>query len=154
MRSTDILDQIDAALHDDSISPDAMRYAPNAEAPPGQPAAGTSGRSVLVRRLTERHGIDPDDAREAVLAAELGRATEHAAIVRAEARAVMDEALQRLRIAFRPMAESMTETLKQLSQAFEQLRASASTIPTAACGRRSDRPAWQSPYGPATRRQR
>ncbi|MCW7941640.1 hypothetical protein AAW14_06235 [Streptomyces hygroscopicus] len=143
MRTDAILDQIDTALHDYSISGDAMRSAPDQETVAGP----RGGRDILVRRLVERHGLEPEDARHAVIAAEQDHTSEHAALVQAEARAVMDETMQRIRDAFRPMAESMAETFKQLAQAFERMRASAAPVP--APGRRTDRPAWQSPYGPA-----
>lgn len=152
MRTEDVLAQIDSTLTDWSVSGDAMRHAPDSETAPVPATRGFSARDVLTRRLVERHGVEPERARHAVIAAEQGRTSEHAALVQAEVRAVMTESMQQLREAFRPMAETMIETLKQLAQAFERLHAGAEPVP--APGRRHDRPAWQSPYGPASKRRR
>jgi len=141
VRTDDVLDQIDTALHDNTVSGDAMR---------SRPAAEPVGRGILVRRLVERHGLDHDDARTAVIAHEQGRTTEHTSLVQAEARAVIDETMHRLRAAFRPMAETMNATLKQIAESLKTLRACNVHPHTPA--RHYGRPAWQSPYGPARRK--
>ena len=151
MRTDDVLNQIDATLDDWTVSGDAMRSSP-AAARPEAPRIGNGPREILIRRLVEHHGLTRMTARHAVLAVEHGRTSGHAALVHAEARAVMDETMQQLREAFRPMAERMAEAFKQLAEAFEHLRANASPNPIPASGRRHDRPAWQSPYGPALRK--
>lgn len=141
MRTDDVLDQIDTALHDDTISADAMRSRPAPEHP---------GRSILVKRLVERHGLAPEQARRAVAAAELGRDDEHAALVQGEAQAVMNETMQAFREALRPMAEAAGTALKQIAEALKALPDGSLRPHSPRC--RTDRPAWQSPYGPARRR--
>lgn len=155
MRTTDVLDQLDATLDDWAVGPDAMRYTPDR----GTPAVGgnrAAGRELLVRRLVENHDLTRTTARRAIIAAEARRTTSHTPLVHAEARTAADEAMRSVRAAFRPMVETMAETMKELKAAFERMRAA---VPAATCpcpdsrsGRRTDRPAWQSPYGPATRR--
>lgn len=141
MRTDDVLDQIDLALHDNTVSGDAMRSRPVPERP---------GRSILVKRLVERHGLEAEQARRAVVAVELGRDDEHVALVQAEARAAMNETMQAFRAALRPMAEAANTAAKQIAEALKALRTATASPP--APGRRTDRPAWQSPYGPARRR--
>ena len=141
MRTDDVLDQIDTALHDNTVSGDAMR---------SRPAAEPVGRGILVRRLVDNHGLNDAEARAAGSAHELGRTPEHTDLVRAEARAVITETMQRLRAAFRPMAETMNATLKQIAESLKTLR--TCDVHPQAPARRYDRPAWQSPYGPARRK--
>ncbi|MEU6283988.1 hypothetical protein [Streptomyces sp. NPDC047028] len=147
MRSTDVLDQIDAALHDHTVSRDAMRCTPGADEPEGRAAVAQGiARSILVQRLTDYHGLALAEARAAVLAVENGRTSEHAALVRAEARAVAEEATQRIRIAIQHRSRSLGPTLRYLCRNPE--RPPAGDAPAA----RHERPAWQSPYGPVLRR--
>lgn len=150
MRTEDVLDQIDATLDDWAVGPDAARHAPDKAATIGG-GRRDAAREVLVRRLVECHGVARSAALNAVIAAERGVATQHSELVQAAARAAAEEAMQSIRRAFRPMVETMAETMKQLAAAFERMHA---TVPAAGtrAGRRTDRPAWQSPYGPAPRR--
>ena len=145
-----ILDQIDTALGDYSISGDAMRVAPDLPPPPEKPHP-FSGRSALVQRLVDRRGLTPDQAREAVGAAERGQDGPYTDLVGQEAQVIADEVCNQLRAAFRPVIERVAEQVKQVAEAFQQLRESAACEHQAPVPRR-DRPVWQSPYGPPTRR--
>lgn len=157
MRADDVLTQIDNALHDYDIGPDAMRSAPDLPPPPVTPPRA-NGRNALIQRLIDRHGLDADTARAAVLDAERGHDTEHARLAAREARAAMDEIHTHFRAGFRALAERVTEQVRHVSEQFAQLKEAIQQLPEPACTahgkpvRRRDRPAWQSPYGPAPRR--
>ncbi|MFH8804088.1 hypothetical protein ACH4F6_31620 [Streptomyces sp. NPDC017936] len=175
MRSDDILDQIDSALHDWTVSDDAMRSAPEPLPLPGrvpvvemrsQPEAGTisldgASASVMVMdeagewqelggvRSIDFHiqppQIDPEFQRT------WQEFREHVARVEAErirrARAVI-EAFGRAYIeAVKPAAESAARALAALQEALQRDVGTPN-----APGRRDGRPAWQSPYGPPRRR--
>lgn len=145
-----ILDQIDSTLGDYSLSDDAMRCAPDL---PSRPAVrltvGVDAREILIRRLVDLHGLTRLTARHAVLATERGDSSERADLVRAEAHAVAAEMAQRIRVAFQPMIEA----LRQLGESIKQLQQQVPELAEAARpARPRDRPAWQSPYGPARRR--
>ncbi|MFI5992448.1 hypothetical protein ACIBAC_11425 [Streptomyces sp. NPDC051362] len=154
----DVLNQIDAALYDVTVSADAMRSRPGSEAPRPQAAVASGPREILIQRLIERHGLTRMTARHAVRAAERGSDSERAELVRAEARAVTAEMAERIRFAFQPMAEAAITALKQLSESIARLRADSHAfrhLPEAVDCKPTlprDRPAWQSPYGPARRR--
>ncbi|GGZ80332.1 hypothetical protein ACFOOM_07660 [Streptomyces echinoruber] len=154
MRTEDVLAQIDRALTDCTVSPDAMRCRPAEEppaaAPPRPVAVPTAGREFLVRRLVDRHGLTRAAALRAVLAAERGTSTEHAEAVQAEVRALAGEMMQRLRDAFRPLVASWAAAMQRLVDAAQHLQATASKGQPVR--RRPDRPAWQSPYGPPLKR--
>lgn len=152
MRTDDVLTQIDAALDDWSVSGDAMRSSPAATPQPARlaPDGRAAGREILIQRLVDRHGFTRPIALEVVSAMEAGRDTPHAELVRAEANAVMRETMGRLREALRPMFESWAEAMRRLAESVK-----VATVDCDSCGtpaRRHDRPAWQSPYGPARRR--
>jgi hypothetical protein len=163
----DILDQIDQALGDYDIGPDAMRCAPDQKPPTRHLPVNLSPgpREILIRRLVERHGLTRMTARQAVLAAERGGDGERADLVRAEVRAAVAEISDNMRAAMQPMAEAVTAFFKQLGESLAQLRAAIAQVdgyqhaPEAVgcngCGKPlppRDRPAWQSRYGPAHRR--
>ncbi|MET8818495.1 hypothetical protein [Streptomyces rochei] len=163
--SDEILEQIDAAVHDWTVSGDAMRCRPAPEpdpvpAVPVVPVVPDSGRAaaraVLVSRLVDR-GLEPAEAAAAVRAAETGQPTEHLELLSAEARAAAAEAGQRvgqLLVAFvralQPVVQAAAAVLRQLDEA---LRTAGHTASSGKLDRR-DRPAWQSPYGPPPRRKR
>ncbi|MEU9218841.1 hypothetical protein AB0D47_20095 [Streptomyces sp. NPDC048376] len=150
MRSEDILAQIDDTLDDWTVSGDAMRSRPGLPSPPvARMHVPMDARQFLIRRLIDEHGLTRMTARHAVMAAEEGRDSEHAELVRAEAARVVREMTGRIRIAIQPMAEAAVAALRQLRQALDQLKQAAPPQPL---GRRHDRPAWQSPYGPPQRR--
>ncbi|NED75343.1 hypothetical protein G3I51_24070 [Streptomyces sp. SID9944] len=126
MRSDDILSQIDHALDDWTVSDDAMRSRPEGD------GGGING---FVPRVQI-----PDEFAEA-WAAFAERVAQAEAERAAHVRAVM-EALGR---AMKPVAKAAQQAAANLAQAVQQGRPAPS-------GRRLDRPAWQSPYGPARRR--
>ena len=165
MTSTeDVLAQIDAAVEDWTVSADAMRCTPAPGAAPAAPAVPVArlpalamARATLVLRLIEHHGLSAEVGRAAVLAAERGQHTEYTSHVHAEARAVVAqqthaaaEAVAAFLQAMRPALEAMAEAAQRAAAAFAAT--SPKVCPAPAPGRRADRPAWQSPYGPAPRR--
>lgn len=150
MRADNILDEIDTALWDYSVGVDAMRSAPDLPPPPVRPRP--NGRSILVERLVDRHGLTPEQAREAVWAVEYGQVGEHAELAATEAQTAAGEMLASMRAAFRPMLERVAAQFKQIAEAFEQLRQTVACDDHSKPAPRRDRPAWQSPYGPARRR--
>lgn len=117
--------------------------------------ARLAAREVLTRRLVERHGLTRFTARRAVLAVEQGRDTRHADLVRAEAQAFMapwTEAMQQLYQRLRPIAEAWTKAMRAAADAVR-----AAQNPRGddyALAPSADRPAWQSPYGPPTKKRR
>ncbi|WP_328632036.1 hypothetical protein [Streptomyces sp. NBC_00356] len=164
MKAEDILDQIDQTL-DDWLSPDAMRSRP--EGTPRPDRLSADARQLLIRRLVDNHGLTRMSARHAVLAVEQGRTTVHAELVQTEARAAMDEAMQRIRVAMQPAIEAAAAALQRMAEAVKQVAQSVQggewvdtngdpveppERPRPALPRRDGRPAWQTPYGPARRR--
>lgn len=117
----------------------------------------TRAQDILVQRLADRHGIPLIKAHFAVRRAVLGLTPDrYTPLVHAEAQAAAREAAQRagqlladFMRAIEPQLRAMGEAAKRAAQAFRD----AGLIdeegkPTA----RKDRPAWQTPYGPAQRR--
>ncbi|MEU2780566.1 hypothetical protein [Streptomyces sp. NPDC007110] len=162
--SEEILEQIGRALSDNTVGPDAMRCTPDPEpAPvpqvPVVPAAAgrVVAREAVVRRLVDDHGLTPDTAASAVHAVETGQPTEHQHLVTAAARAVAAELAQRLGQIFaaftralEPMARAAAAVMRQLDEA---LCAAGHRASSSRRGHR-DRKAWESPYGPPSRRKR
>ncbi|MEU3507922.1 hypothetical protein ABZ733_08320 [Streptomyces longwoodensis] len=171
MSSTDrILQQIDSAVNDWTVSADAMRCTPTpapASAPSAEPpAAGQPGllftHAVLARRLADHHGLDLETASRAVIAVAQGEPTPHTDLVRAEARAEVARLARifaQLREAFRPLVEAWIRSFREIGEYLHAVRTAAAdaarsmhhSTPTP---RRSRRPAWQSPYGPQQRRRK
>lgn len=155
MRADDVLTQIDTALHDYDIGPDAMRSAPDLSPPP-RPLVrmpfGGGPREILIQRLIERHGLTRMTARHAVMAAERGGDSERAELVRAEAQAIAAEMRLRIRIALQPMAEAAIRALRQLGESLKQLQEARVCDSHGRPLPPRDRPPWQSPYGPPRRR--
>lgn len=151
-----ILDQIDTCLGDYGTGPDAMRCAPDLPPSPEEPRVqmtfDVGPREILIRRLVEQQGLTRMTARHAVLAAECGGDSEHANLVCAEAQAVVSEMAQRIRIALQPMAQTAIAALKQISESIKQLQQAGICDDRSKPAPRRDRPAWQTPYGPAQRR--
>lgn len=162
MKASDILNQIDEAL-DDWTSPDAMHCRPTVT-PPARLSA--DARLLLIRRLVDNHGLTRMTARHAVLAVEQGRPTAHAELVQAEARAAMNEAMQRIQITMRPAIEAAAAALQRMAEAVKQVTQGLQSSewvdtngdpveplerPRPPLPRRDGRPAWQTPYGPARR---
>lgn len=124
---------------------------------PQKDAGRLFARLVLVRRLVDHHGIDPADALAAVLAVERSEPHPDTELVHAEARAATVALLQPLaRLvrdtfeAIRPALQAAAAALNEAAAATHEAYALAPTPP----GRRRDRPAWQTPYGPPTRHHR
>jgi len=150
VRTTDVLDQLHATLDDWTVSDDAMRHKPDSPVPAVRPRA--NGRNILIQRLIERHGLDVDTAQAAVLAAERGQTDGDAALAAAEAQAVLDEIAAQFRAAFRPMMQRVVDQFRQIKEAFQHLPEAVGCNDCGKPVRPRDRPAWQSPYGPAPRR--
>jgi hypothetical protein len=106
-------------------------------------------RTVLVRRLVERHGIDEATAIDAVDAARAGTPDEYGPLVATEAAAVLTEGMRPLLDAFAAAWQAIQPALQHLAQSVSRF---AEQLEEADRLRAQDRPAWQSPYGPPTRR--
>ncbi|MBU5946768.1 hypothetical protein [Streptomyces sp. PAM3C] len=160
--SEEILGQIDRTLCDHTVSSDALRCTPDPQPVPPVPVVpAVAGRMVareaVVRRLVDDHGLTPDTAAAAVHAVETGQPTEHQHLVTAAARAVAAELAQRIgqffdafTRALEPMARAAAAAARQLDEALRAVGHAASSRR----GGRRDRKAWQSPYGPPSRRKR
>ncbi|MDX3507439.1 hypothetical protein PV755_00630 [Streptomyces caniscabiei] len=115
--------------------------------------ARLAAREVLTRRLVEQHGLTRFTARRAVIAVEEGRDTPHADLVRAEAAEVVRplvEAFQQIREQLRPAVEAWAATWRAFAEHIR--RVGFASQDDYALAPPQDRPAWQSPYGPAPRR--
>lgn len=112
-----------------------------------QYAAPTSrAHNVLVRRLADRHDLPHVRAHFAVRRAALGIPDEHTELVHAEVHALLLE-----------FTATVNHHLATLARAFATLGQAATRAASpvrAACRPTLDRPAWQSPYGPARTRRR
>lgn len=105
----------------------------------------------LARRLVDRHGLTPADAARAVSRYAYGKTSEHTDLVRAESQALLAEI-------FVPICKAMNDLMAGLAPAFKALGEAAVRAGKAmqddyqlvqGVSRASDRPAWQSPHGPA-----
>ncbi|MGI5408689.1 hypothetical protein ACQEV9_18085 [Streptomyces chartreusis] len=160
--SEEILEQIGRALSDHTVGPDAMRcsHTPDlAPVPPVPVVPAAAGRMVareaVVRRLVDDHGLSPDTAVAAVHAVETGQPTEHQPLVSAAARVIAAELAQRLGQLFAAFTRALEPMARAAAAAMRQLDESLRTAGHhASSSRRRDRPAWQSPYGPPSRRKR
>ncbi|WP_369214423.1 hypothetical protein [Streptomyces flavofungini] len=177
--SDDSVARIDEVLHDYTVSADAMRSRPAAEDGASadvcivdedvqRPRLTLSRevRQLLIARLVDNHGLTRLSAYSAVLAVEQGRDSRYAHLVRAEARAVVDETVQRIRAAMQPAMEAAAHALRAMAEALQQAAGAvrsgewvdtngdpvqAPERPRPPLPRRQGRPAWQTPYGPARR---
>ncbi|MEV5368968.1 hypothetical protein AB0N12_06345 [Streptomyces albogriseolus] len=162
--SEEILSQIDRALCDHTVSSGAMRCTSDPQPAPAVPPVPVvpftgghlAAREAVVRRLVDDHGLTPDDALASVHAVLTGRPTEHQHLVTAAARAVSAELAQRLGQLFdafaralEPMARAAAAAARHLDEALRAVGHTASSR-----GGRRDRKAWESPYGPPSRRKR
>lgn len=196
----DILNQIDTALYDSTVGPDAMRSRPASEpgprlwiAPVGtavggdgwEPIEGVTSvdvdvrpdepettdrprvaltweaRQLLIDRLVDNHGLSRMAARHAVRTVEQGRDHRYADLVRSEASAIVDEAVQRIRDIMQPAMEAAAAAIRAFGQALKQatrglqdsewVDTNGDPVPPRPRPP-SDRPGWQSKYGPAHRR--
>jgi hypothetical protein len=155
VRSDDILDQIDTALHDWSVSDDAMRSAP----------ADTLERGPDVRMYLadeagewqELPGVAAVDIQFPTPSVLEEFAQQWADFIDRMTRQRVEQA-RRAQEAFEAFTRALTEPMKrsveEATRAFETLQQTAQQEPPPASVRRRERPAWQSPYGPAQRRRR
>ncbi|MGW5852114.1 hypothetical protein ACWFQ8_29910 [Streptomyces sp. NPDC055254] len=97
-------------------------------------------RNHVAARLITHHDLDPLEAHIAVTRVHCGLPTEHEALVRQEARAIIDELQQRLIEAFAPIATAMKALGETIARTAAQLPPPPARAPRS-------RPAWQSPYG-------
>lgn len=100
-----------------------------------------TARNHIAARLITHHHLDPLEAHTAVTRVHLGLPTEYEALVRQEARAIVNELQQALTAAFAPIAAAMKAFGETLARTLEQL-------PQPPRSGARPRPAWQSPYGP------
>lgn len=125
---------------------------------PGSPLnPGTRiARGVLARRLVVRHGLDPLAAYMAVTRVDHGLPTEHEQLVRAEARAVVEEvcapAIRRIREALDALTPALRLVAERMQAAAASMTRAGFALAPPPPPRRPDRPAWQSKYGPPARR--
>jgi hypothetical protein len=153
MRSSDILEQIDAAVADWATGPDAMRSNPSGTPrATGAPTPSSHGpraeaREVLIRRLVDHHGLIRMTARSAVLAVERGQPSRYEHLVRTEANAVIADVSIRIRVSLQPFAEAMAQAFRRIAEAINAMRQDQYELAPPP-PRRRERPAWQSPYGP------
>ena len=112
------------------------------------PAAGQAG-AVLVRRLVERHGLDETTAAAAVTDTRAGTANPYSELVATEAAAVLTEGMKPLLDATAAAWQAIQPALQHLAQTIAHF---AAQLEEADRLRAQDRPAWQSPYGPPSRR--
>ncbi|MER5875503.1 hypothetical protein ABT119_06180 [Streptomyces sp. NPDC001910] len=156
MTSTDdILDQIDSALYDATVSPDAMRSRPDSE--PARTLPGTvpvvqmmdaAGEwqelegVVTVELLFEAPPVDPEFARA------WREMQEWIARVHVQRVRLVAAMLEDIRDAFQGIAPVAQEA----GEAFQHLPEATGCDDCSEPVRPRDRPAWQSPYGPPQRR--
>lgn len=118
----------------------------------------TRVRLLLAHRLMHRHGLTPSEALNALDQVRAGTEGPHTHLVRAEARAVLEEMCGPLRDLIRRYVEAVGPALQALGATMrrvaEQLRGARQDDYALAPPRPKprDRPSWQSPYGPPTRR--
>jgi hypothetical protein len=100
-------------------------------------------RLAIIARLVDRHGLTEDQAALAVDRADKG---EHSALVSTVVVALFTEQWGQLWQAVQPvlqqLAQAFNVAMKQATQYAEIIQAPAA----------ADRPAWQSPHGPAPKR--
>lgn len=146
MRTDDVLDQIDTALGDWDVSGDAMRCAPAPE--------------VRVPKLSIRRGDGEWQELPGVTRVEMTFSDDPGGsvafcTVTVDTSAVMEQ-LGRLRSAFDAYAEAVqpriAEAARAIKQGFQVMQQAGLCDDHGKPVRSRDRPAWQSPYGPARRR--
>lgn len=156
MTSTDdILDQIDSALYDATVSPDAMRSRPDSE-----PTRAMLGTVPVVQMMDaagecqELEGVTSIDIQmePPVVDPEFARAwqemQEWIARVHVQRVRLAAAMLEDIRDAFQGIAPVAQEA----GEAFQHLPEATGCDDCSEPVRPRDRPAWQSPYGPPRRR--
>ncbi|MFF4385599.1 hypothetical protein ACFY0G_02215 [Streptomyces sp. NPDC001552] len=113
------------------------------------PEQGRAAAALLmISRLISHHGLTMQQAAHAVAQVSYRETGEHTHLVTAEAAAMLAELMAPVRAFMDAMRPAVAAAAEQFAALARQLTAAA---PTAA-GRRTDRPAWASPYGPPSRR--
>lgn len=145
-----ILDQIDHALGDYSVSDDAMRSRPEPAGPRGKTTMSIMGADgewqevggiATIDIEVDTGGVDQQLARLAARQNTERRVIEIHEALRSFMRGYAE--------AVRPAIEEFGRQLQAASQA---MRSAGLIDDHGKAVRRRDRPAWQSPYGPARRR--
>lgn len=166
MNTDDILNQIDHALEDGSVSYDAMRSRPALE-----PAAASGPRLWIAPLGTAEDGdgwqelghvtdleltIDPAALTSAAPSVTWGDIQEYFARIQAErvrrAHAVVEAFMQAMTAVIAPAAERACREMSEAAEAFRHLPEAEGCNDCGKSAPPRDRPAWQSPYGPARRR--
>lgn len=105
---------------------------------------------TMIGRLVARHGLTVEEAVTAVAQNNRGETGPHTHLIGAEALAMLGEFTARLRAA---LAEAFAPAMQAVGQALAEFaRTVRAVADEPAPGRRRDRPAWVSPYGPPARR--
>lgn len=165
--SNDILAQIDSALGDGTVGPDAMRVRPAPEAEPAGKSHGFRGATPTVyiadevgewqqvegigsiEVCIESPAIDPEFARRWQ---ELSEYLNRVQLERARrAQAVLEAFVQAVATTLAPAVERAAREMSETGDAFRHLPEAEDCNQCTPLPRR-DRPAWQTPYGPARRR--
>lgn len=163
MNSDDILQQIDHALYDSAVGPDAMRSIPAPEpaaesgpwlwiAPRGTAEDGDGWQEI--QGVTDVHmGIDSAATARAVTWDDIH---EYLARIQAErvrrAQAAIDAFVRTMAAAFAPAAERACRDMSATAEALRHLPEAEGCNDCSKPAPPRDRPAWQSPYGPPQRR--
>lgn len=156
-----ILDQIDNALHDYDVSDDAMRSRPEPE-----PVAfgGFTPTVQIMDEAGEWQDLGVASAEIHITTApELEEFAQRWADFVERLQARRREEARQARAAFeafgRAYAQAMKPAMEAVAQGFAEIQKAMQHVPEAVgcndCGQPApprDRPAWQSPYGPARRR--
>ncbi|MCM1964862.1 hypothetical protein [Streptomyces sp. G1] len=105
---------------------------------------------TMIGRLVQRHGLTAEEAATAVAQHSRGETGPHTPLIAAEAFVMLGEFTARLRAA---LIEAFAPAMERLAAGLAQLARNVQTLTEQDTGRRrSDRPAWVSPYGPPARR--
>jgi hypothetical protein len=163
----EVLNQIDAAIADHTVSADAMRSQPSPSEPPSRGArmwiapAATAPDSEGWQEVgfidgsldIDQATIDPDALRTETTAS-WQEVVEWAARTEAERARRAREALAAITAAFQALRPALERAARSAAAAMEQLKQAGVRDDHGKPVRVRDRPAWQSPYGPARRRRR
>lgn len=159
--SDDILAQIDSALGDWSVGPDAMRVQPAAEpfhfggaTPLLYIADEVDGWQQVEGVASVEFCVDVSEVFEEAAEAwaqitERIRQAEHERVRRE--RAALEAFVQAVRSMLAPAVERAASSMSDATEAFRHLPEAEGCNDCKPALRR-DRPAWQTPYGPARRR--
>lgn len=122
--------------------------------------AEARARMLLALRLVRRHGLSPDEALTALDQAHAGLDGPHTHLASAEATEVLDEMCGPLLRQMRDLAKAVAPVLQAIGATVRRLAEQLHNASHEAYDlapprpRPRDRPSWQSPYGPPSRRNR